>query len=355
MFVRTNGTSFELDGRRFVANGANCYYAAFRSELMVRAAFDLASRLGCNTLRIWAFLDAAGPTAPTWFQAGPGLYNDGPNGLPLLDRAIDLAGQSGIQLILPLVNHWDDFGGMNQYCRWLGLSRREDFFTSPAARDAYRGWVEHLLLRVNQRTGRQYRDEPAIFAWELTNEARCEIPGGAEILLDWAAEMSAHIKRIDGNHLVALGDEGFFRRARAGNHHTYNGVHGVDVEASMGIGTLDFGVCHLYPSYEPNAGAAEFGSRWIREHIEAANRAGKPMLIEEYGVLLNRDGGVATPAERDRIFDMWWKTIEDHSGAGGLLWMIASTGDDGLPYPDYDGYTVYSPLDVPSITRRTRP
>ncbi len=345
MFVRTNRNRFELNGQPWLVNGGNCYYAAFRSETMVTAAFTLMRNIGLNVLRTWAFLDVAAPAKTAWFQCGPGQFNDGPNGLQLLDRAIELAEQSNIRLILPLVNHWDDFGGMNQYVRWLGLAKREDFYTSPDARAAYRKWVEHVLLRVNTRTNRQYRDEPSIMAWELANESRCEIPGGIKILLDWATEMSGFIKTLDGNHLVALGDEGFFRRAEAGHHHTYDGSHGVDVEASMGIPTLDFGVCHLYPDYEPKVEAGEFGSRWIREHIEAARRADKPMLIEEYGS--------KSRAARDMIFRRWWTTMEENKGAGGLLWMIASTGDDGQPYPDYDGYTVYSAAEVPSVVAVT--
>ena len=342
MFVRANATRFELDGARFGVNGANCYYASHRSDAMVEAVFQVAGGLGANVLRTWAFLDVAAPMAGAWFQAGPGHFNNGPNGLELLDRTIALAESRDIRLILPLVNHWDDFGGANQYCRWLGLSHREEFYANAKARAAYRAWVEHVLLRVNTRTNRQYRDEPAIMAWELANEPRCEIPGGREVLLDWAGEMSRFIKSLDGNHLVAFGDEGFFTRAGAGSHHDYNGSHGVDVEASMGIPTLDFGGCHLYPDYEPSVPPAEFGSRWIREHIEAGNRASKPMLIEEYGV---KDRSM-----RDRIFDEWWTTIEQNQGAGAMLWMLASTGDDGELYPDYDGYTVYSAAEIPSVS-----
>lgn len=345
MFVTTAETRFELNGATFPVNGANCYYAAFRSDRMMNAVFDLMRTSGFNVLRTWAFLDVKEPGNSAWFQAGPGIYNDGATGLQLLDRTITTADRLGIKLILPLVNHWDDFGGMNQYCRWLGLSRREDFYTDVRARDAYRQWVEHVLLRVNSGTGRQYRDEPSIMAWELANEPRCEIENGVGVLLNWADEMSRFIRTLDANHLIALGDEGFFRRARAGRHHTYNGEHGVDIEASMNLPMLDFGVCHLYPSYEPDVAPAEFGSRWIREHIESGNRARKPMLIEEYGIKDTRD--------RDRVFDEWWSAIEQTRGAGGLLWMIAAEGDDGQPYPDYDGYTVYSGAEIPSVIRRT--
>lgn len=348
MFVRAKGTRFELNEAPFIVNGANNYYASFRSEKMVTAVFDLCSDAGFNVLRTWAFYDTAQPEQWVWFQCGPGQFNDGPNGLELLDRAIAMAGERNIKLILPLVNYWDDFGGMNMYAKWLGLSKREEFYTDGRAKDAYRRWVEHVVLRVNSRTGRQYRDEPAIMAWELANEPRCPGKGGIDTLLRWVEEMCGFVRSLDGNHLVGLGDEGFFRRARAGNRHNYNGEHGVDCEAIMGIPSIDFGTCHLYPSYEPERPADEFGSRWIREHIESGNRANKPMLIEEYGLIEKR------PEERNRVFDRWWNTMEESRGAGGMLWMIAGEADEGGVYPDYDGYTVYSAADIPAVAGRAR-
>lgn len=357
LFVRAKQNQFELNNVPFPVNGANNYYAAFQSDHMVERVFDVCRDAGFNVLRTWAFFDTAKPDSWVWFQSGPGQFNDGPNGLERLDRTIALAETRNMRLILPLVNHWDDFGGMSQYAKWLGLAKREDFYTHPGARDAYRRWVEHALLRTNTRTGRQYRDEPAIMAWELANEPRCEIPGGAEILIAWADEMSRFVRSLDGNHLVALGDEGFFRRAHAGRNHPYNGTHGVDCEALMGIGNLDFGVCHLYPTYDNDVPPAEFGSRWIREHIEAARRANKPMLIEEYGVLVNRpetpkpwDHAVESLNERNRVFNQWWAIIEHEKGAGGLLWMVASdSGEPGKRYPDYDGYTVYDASEIPAV------
>jgi mannan endo-1,4-beta-mannosidase len=346
MFVRARGTAFELRGEPFPVNGANNYYAAFGSEKMAAAVFDLCGRAGFNVLRTWAFYDTEGADRAVWFQGGPGIFNDGANGLELLDRAIATADARGLKLILPLVNHWDDFGGMSMYARWLGLSRREEFYTDARAREAYRRWVEHVILRVNTRTGRQYRDEPAIMAWELANEPRCAVPEGVEVLLRWTEEMSGLVRALDGNHLVGLGDEGFFCRAWAGRHHTYNGEHGVDFEAILGIPGIHFGTCHLYPSYESKVPPDEFGARWIREHIEAGVRAGKPVLIEEYGE--------KSREERDRVFDVWWRAIEGAQGAGGLLWMIAGEADGGGLYPDYDGYTVYAAEEIPAVTRRAK-
>ena len=83
----------------------------------------------------------------------------------------------------------------------------------------------------------RYKDEPTILGWELANEPRCTGSTGLVLLVisrnshinvnppvfrtstgtcktttitEWVAEMSAFIKSIDSNHLVAIGDEGFF-------------------------------------------------------------------------------------------------------------------------------------------------
>jgi mannan endo-1,4-beta-mannosidase len=314
--IRTEGETFREGDAEFRVFGANCYYLGFGSDRMVSQVFQIASDMHLNTLRTWAF----------W---------SGQPDLTRLDRTIAWAEQRGMRLILTLVNYWKDIFGMQA---WSG-SDQKAFYTEKTVRDAFQAHVTDLLSRVNTVTGRQYRDEPAVLAWELANEARCENcdPG---IVFDWAAGLSAAIKSAGARQLVSLGDEGFFRRSGAGSHALYNGSHGMDHERLLGIPNIDFGTCHLYPEFEPSTDEVEFGVRWIREHIEAARRASKPAVIEEYGTK-NR-------ARRDASIAAWLTEVEANHGAGSLLWMIAGNNDDGSPYFD-DGYTVYSAAEVPSV------
>jgi len=366
-FVGTNGTMFKVNGQQLRLSGANNYYLAFAPDSMVEPVFDLAAQLGLNVLRTWAFLDSedltsgwttpANGTAPVCFHywdsvAAKPAFNDGPNGLERLDRTIALAEQYQIRLILPLVNYWKDFGGVPQYLKWFGLTSLQNFYRNTDVKQAYRDYVEHIVLRENTRTGRRYREEPAILAWELANEPRCvddeghPIPDGVDTLTAWVDEMSAYLKSIDPNHLVSVGDEGYFKRKLAFGNNLYNGSFGVDTERLLALPTIDFGTCHLYPQFAAEKDPVAFGTNWIREHIEAGKKANKPMIIEEYGwKAIDSDPNTS----RNAAFQVWLDQVIDNGGAGALVWMIASSMPDGKLYPDYDGYTIYAAEDVPAI------
>lgn len=344
---------------------------------MVEAVFAVAARFGLNVLRTWAFLDcgAAAPgSIPPGSQQGVFFhywnsqtsrpdFNGGPDGLEHLDRVIALAEDCGIRLILTFANNWSDFGGVKQYLSWFGLrGGHHRFLRNLDVKQAYREYVEHLLTRVNSRTGRRYVDEPSILAWELMNEPRCvddkgqAVREGLDTLTDWIEEMSAFVRRLDPNHLICAGDEGyFFRRSHTGPKQLYNGCYGVDCERILGLPDIDFGTFHLYPKMSPKQDPIEFGKRWIREHIEAGRRADKPMLLEEFGFPVEGGNELAYQRRRNGVFEDWLREVQENDGAGAIFWMLASTLDDsGQLYPDYDGCTVYSPEQVPSVLAFSR-
>lgn len=102
----------------------------------------------------------------------------------------------------------------------------------------------------------RYKNSPAVFAWELTNEPRCggdpvrNLPRGPNcnpaLVSEWVKEISAYIKSLDPLHLVTVGDEGFFNQPGKGDW-AYNGTDGVDTEAFTKLKTIDFGTFHAYP------------------------------------------------------------------------------------------------------------
>src|SRR4029079_2278083 len=167
---------FDNNGTVFKIVGANNYYAAFATPAMRAAVIDAAKRIGLNVLRCHAFLDT--PWRGAYFQSwNPATnrpeVNTGENGLQRLDHLIADAEQAEIRLILPLVNHWPDFGGMDGYVSWFGAASHDDFYRDPRIREAYKSYVSQIVHRQNTVTGRVYKDEPSILAWELANEPRC--------------------------------------------------------------------------------------------------------------------------------------------------------------------------------------
>jgi mannan endo-1,4-beta-mannosidase len=352
-FVCTDGTRFSLDQRPFSVHGVNCYFLAYCSEQSRRAAMWSAKRMGASVIRSWAFLAiddfSPGRVAFQYPQNNRLVVNDGPDGLHRLDKLIATAEEIDIKLILPLLNHWNDLGGMPAYVKWFSPgSDVTEFYRAPLLRSLYRNWVHQILTRRNTITGRLYSDEPSILAWELTNEARCQTPGGRDLLLEWTNEMATFVKQRDTNHLLALGDEGFFYQK--GRGHLYDGAYGVDWEAILAVDQIDFGTYHFYPQSWGFANDLSFAERWISDHAAAASKANKPAILEEFGLKLDADR-VRTAMDRDYWFGQWMTAIRRTGTAGALLWMLGQKSPDTAGY--VDDYVVYEVNEIPAIADAT--
>jgi mannan endo-1,4-beta-mannosidase len=348
-FVRRESDHFVLNGETFRIVGGNIYYFAFGEEAEQMQLLDVADDFGVNALRIWAFndhrTDPPNPPLPTdtevCFQfLAPGVsapeLREGPFGLDRLDRAVQLAGERGIRLILTLTNHNPDYGGMPQYQRWLGLAKLNDFYRDSRAKDMFKRWVSAIVTRQNSLTGLSYAQDPTIVAWEIANEPRCpDDPSGTQLLTSWLTEMSAFIRTLAPDQLISAGDEGFFDHQLAGGNWLFNGSCGVSTESILGIGSIDFGTFHMYPDqWAKDQDAQAFGQMWIQNHLDAAARASKPVILEEYGL----------PASeaRNGIYETWLQMIEDQNGAGDLVWMLGLAGEG-------DQYLLSKSNDAPAV------
>lgn len=379
-FAYTQGTRFMLDGSPFYYAGTNCYYLTFKSQEAVDSVFKDAEAMGLKVIRVWGNLDVGVKTGTTDSEGKPvftnnndgpgekdGIYfqyfdkdlgkpviNEGKDGLQKLDYALYKAEKHGIKLLITFTNYWDAFGGMGQYVKWaqeLGISglKKDDFYTNETLKGWYKDYVNGLLNHTNQYTGRKLKDEPSVFAWELANEPRCNTDAQCKdnILYNWAKEMSEYVKSVDPNHMVALGDEGFYNKPYGyyneytTSNYAFYGAEGVDFEKLMTIDTLDFGTPHLYLDQwgMKHTGTGQDDLLWFKIHGETCAELGKPVILEEFG-LTNR-------TIRDSEYEQWFEVLEGNvyetvEYAGTNYWMIASYIDGAL-YPDYDQYTVYGP------------
>jgi mannan endo-1,4-beta-mannosidase len=356
-FVTRKGSDLYLNGKPFRFAGSNNYYPIYKSQLMVDALFDKAKTQGFDVMRVWGALDIGnedgsnsvdgqGAKEGVYFQYWNGsepAYNDGPNGLERLDYVVYKAGQNGIKLVIPFVNNWNAFGGMDQYVRWRAGQYHDEFYTDPLIRQWYKNWIAHVLNRVNVYTGKAYKDDPTIMTWELANEPRCLSAGvyprssacTTQTLIDWADEMSTYIKSIDRNHLVSAGDEGFYCIPGA-EHWTENCSEGVDTVAFAQLENIDVMSLHLYPDHWGTDAA--WGTEWITRHIADADRIRKPVVLGEFGWVDKNT--------RNTVFKDWTDAVFKAGGDGALYWILSDLQDDGTLYPDFDQFTVYCPSPV---------
>ncbi|POM71111.1 Glycoside hydrolase, family 5 [Phytophthora palmivora] len=292
-FVTTSGTAFEVDGEPFYIFGTNAYWASEInwSETDLTTIFKTMAANDITVCRTMGFADLTTVgTAPynivyQLWENGTATINTKDNGLGYFDKVVAAAKAAGVKLVVPLVNNWSDYGGMDVYVKQLGGKYHDDFYTDEKIKVAYKKYVATFVNR--------YKKDDTIMSWELCNECRCAGTGGGlaesgtcttTTINSWMTEMSAYIKSLDSNHLVATGSEGFMNTDSS--VYLYSGLSGVDFDANLAIKSIDYGAYHTYPDgWGVDAGEfVSWGKKWINDHVASGKKAGKPVVMEEYGV-----------------------------------------------------------------------
>ena len=304
----------------------------------VEVILEDAVRLGRPVIRTNAFFD--GGTSPARLRNDDGTMNE--QGLRALDRVIVASRVRGVRLVLVLSNHWPDYGGGAAVLQIVAPGEGlpiEAFYSDTRAIAAQQAYLRALVARVNTVDGMPYAEEPAIFAWELANEARCEDATlcDAHTLTRWAALMSAAVREAGALQPIAWGGVGRDRE------------HGEDLASLVGEGGIDVLTLHVYPALatsletgaQPPATralvAAELGARWIRESAATARALGVPLLVEELGWRTTE--GDDSDGERALVLRAWLEAAREQR-VGTLPWMIGEPGR-----PDYDGFLVRAFVD----------
>ncbi|KAJ6808860.1 putative mannan endo-1,4-beta-mannosidase 9 [Iris pallida] len=211
-----------------------------------------------------------------------------------LDFVVSEASKYGVHLILSFVNYYNDFGGRKQYIQWSRdqgqwLNDEDDFYRSNLVKGWYKNHIKAVLTRTNTFTGVAYKDDPAIFAWELINEPRCQSDMSGLTLQNWISEMAGYVKSIDSNHMLEIGLEGFYGETMPDRKQFNPGYQiGTDFISNNQIPQIDFATIHMYPDQwiqgsDDNAQLA-FIQSWITSHAnDAGGVIGKPLLVAEFG------------------------------------------------------------------------
>lgn len=332
-FVSTRGASFVVDGRPFRFAGANVS-VMYKEEDRERMPETLreAARQHVRVVRVWAFgegdengIGPVGNDRNDWprkhrFRPTPDRWNE--EEFVHLDKVIAEAARNNLRVQLCLTNWWRDTGGVTQYLYWAGIKDAADehqpfginveramlFYTNDVTRRLYREHVEKIVTRRNTVTGVLYRDDPTIMGYELMNEAQAS-PGRWSERRAWVAEMSAYIKSLDPDHLVAPGTWGYRssweRREWLADH---------------SLQTIDYCDVHNYPRDDLDSfvDSPQALAEFIDNRAAAAFSINKPLLIGEFGMGPEGYKGFSEVEWYRAYFES-----AQRAGAGGaMFWII---------------------------------
>lgn len=323
-FVRREGTRFVLAGAPFRFVGANVSVTHGPTQ---RAALDrvldAVAEDGLRVVRVWA-LGEYPADAPPW--ARDYAWRLGPEGWVEetaihLDRVLDAARARGLRVVLVLGNRWADYGGATRYLQWAGLRAPDatgalsatelgGLFRDATAEGLYRAHVARVVGRVSSTTGRPYRDDPAVFAWELINESEA-LPRDRDALVAWTQTLARQVRALDPNHLVAAGHIGY---RRAADRATWRMVQSLDA--------VDYADGHAYPAELGSVPGLAALDAYVDDHAQLARHVlAKPFVWGEFGF------GTLSPTHRGLARTAWTarflaRSLED-GVAGALAWIYA--------------------------------
>ncbi|PNW86843.1 hypothetical protein CHLRE_02g098000v5 [Chlamydomonas reinhardtii] len=366
-FVKACGAQLCVDGKPWYFQGANAYWLIDYVQFdrgSVDIFFDWANKFGLKVIRLWAFNHRMpyqwGGYDETQFRG--------------LDYIVDSAGRHNIRLIVALGNTWTAYRSPQDYMRMAGVDPAGkdllDFYSSEHVRHFYRDHISAITQRNNTYNARRYKDDPTIMMYDAMNEPRC--PGCVDTssqaqVRGFLAEMTSHLRAVAPSQLVALGTEGYFLNS----YEEWNSGAGVRCEgedwaALAGTSSIDVTVVHAYErqmeSVPPKWYQCDFDCyanfliQYLSVHQRIAAGAKKPLIMEEYGLILPQ----YTADQRVQLFqlvadNLRWMKSTGGAMAGVMFWnaAVGNVWDDG--YNVYLDGPVVKPVPVPAPTPPPQP
>ncbi len=324
-FIVANGTNLTLNGENYFFAGGNAYYLWFRPNSVVDEVLEDMKAMNITVVRTWGFCDGSTCDTQTGgyaFQTSAGVYKTAT--FQKFDYVINKSRSLGIRLVIPLVNNWNEWGGMQQYVDWSPTASSHDqFFNDSNSKQYYKDYVSYFLNWQNSITGLKYKDDPTILGWELANEARAQSNTTGILVKEWYDEMSTYVRSIDNNHLITTGEEGWWGSEGEGTNFTKNCL----------LGNISYCSYHYLGDQWGSWGAGWTYSQsraWITGHINMSHNSSirKPAVV---GELAKNESG------RDGNFTAWYNSIETLNGNGDIFWHLLYDEQSG------DTYALYYP------------
>tara|TARA_R110001583_G_scaffold105217_1_gene252701 strand:- start:161 stop:1447 length:1287 start_codon:yes stop_codon:yes gene_type:complete len=265
-------------------------------------------------------------------QTAPGVYNE--DLWKGLDFLLSEMKKRDMKAVMVLGNFWTWSGGFTQYLKWSGAGEipfpqdagnswedftdySKQFYFNEQAQNMMYNHIKKVLNRKNSITGKIYKKDPTIMAWQLANEPRgYDVP---EAFVAWTRKTSAYIKSLDNYHLVCLGTEG----------NTSGTTAGTNVLRDNNDVNIDYITMHIWAQnwgwFKPTQGEDVFQNAlkkvddYWEDHVQVAKTLNKPIVLEEFGIA--RDSSSykpsATTVWRDRFYNYLFEKVANSITTNG--------------------------------------
>ncbi len=391
-FVKVTNGQFTLETNNYHYLGTNYWYAALLATTpagkeRLNRELDFLKAHNVTNLRIVAAAEGEGniitvPRIAPATQPQQGVFNE--EVLQGLDYLLTAMAKRNMKAVLYLSNNWEWSGGFLQYLLWnkkiddsvlqrkISWDETRDlvskFYICDACKEDYLKQVHKIVSRKNTISNIAYTNDPTIMSWQLANEPRPMRPAAIIDYKNWIATTAAYIKKLDPNHLVSIGTEGYIGTE---NKEVFTEIHADK--------NIDYTTIHIWPKnwqwYNPENIKKEFPSvvkqtkNYINEHISISEKLNKPLVIEEFG--FPRDEGSFSPEASihyrnkfyKEVFKLWQKQITKKGTLAGLnFWAFGGEarpivgqlfwkdGDDYMGDPPMEQQGLYSIFDSDSST-----
>lgn len=354
--ITVKGVQFYKGSKPYSYIGANYWYGSLLASKRVgdRARLirelDLMKKNGIDNLRI-----LVGGDGGTYdFTVRPALqYEQGKYDEDLLDGLDFLIAEMGkrnMYAVLYLNNNWEWSGGMSQYLEWNGYGKipianippntwpmfmtyTAKFHSCEPCMEAFKNHIKFILGRTNKYNNKKYTEDTAIMAWQVGNEPRVFTPENEAKFTVWLNDVVDYIDAMDKNHLITTGSEG-----KAGSNDdmpTFERTHKNP--------NIDYLTMHIWPKnwgwYKAEEAEKTFpealvkANIYIDDHIAAATRLNRPIIIEEFGLPRAGESLVAGSPVKDRdalytsFFDRLVKSQQNKQPLAGInFWGFGGEG-----------------------------
>lgn len=283
----------------------------FPDEFEITDALETIKQMGGSAARTYviSICRKEGPNPIPCHVKRPGEFNE--EAFRALDQVLAIANRVGIRVIVPFVDNWKWWGGVQQYAEFRNKDA-VDFWTNPEIIDDFKQTVSFILNRRNTYTGTLYRDDKAVLAWETGNELSCPY--------SWTKQIAAHIRSLDSNHLIWDG--------------LYLGNNELQPEV-LEDPNIDIVSSHHYPGQ--NTGAEKM--------VTDIKRFRK--LIGDKRVYIVGEFGFIPPAGIEQVL----AAVIDEGLSGAMIWSLRFHNRDGGFYwhSEPASASLYNPYHYPGF------